>query len=124
MKKLAVVLLVSFGSMSAIAANWVEVGSDKNKGIYFYVDTESVSTQGSYKQAFTKQLNIPGENYFIGLSLYDCKSNPRRTKPTYITQFNLTGNVTFSSEVTGQSFRPVLPESLGKAEADFICGYR
>jgi len=117
-------LFVSFMAVSAGAANWVEVGSDKNKGIYSYIDTESVSTQGSYKQAFTKQLNIPGEYYFINLRLYDCKSNPRRTKLTYLTRFNLTGDVIFSSEVTGQSFKPVLPESMGKAEVDFICGYR
>lgn len=117
-------LFVSFMAVSAGAANWVAAGSDPKKGIFFYVDTESVSTQGSYKQAFTKQLNIPGGNYFIILSLYDCKSNPRRTKPRYIAEYNLTGNVTFSNEVTGLSFRPVLPESLGKAEADFICGYR
>ena len=119
MKKLAMMLFVSFMAVSAGAANWVEASSDE--GMYIYVDTESISKQGNYKQAFTKLINIPEGYYFINLCSYDCKSNPRRIKSTYMTRFDLEGNVTASRAMTNSSFRPVLPESMGESEVNMIC---
>ena len=121
MKKLAMMLFVSFMTVSAGAANWVEADQNSEKGVYTYVDTESISTQGKYKQAFTKSINIPKEFYLISLSSYDCKSNPRRIKYTYMTMFDLEGNVTASSAMTNSSFHPVLPDSIGESEVNMIC---
>ena len=115
--------MVSFAAMSTSAANWVDADSNPEKGFYAYVDTESVSTQGKYKQAFTKYINIPGEYYLVALKSFDCKSNPRRSKATYITKFDLTGNVTASSEMTGISFSPVLPESMEEGLASIVCSF-
>lgn len=121
MKKLAMMLFVSFMAVSAGAANWVAVGQDSEKGFYAYVDTESISTQGKYKQAFNKSISIPKESYVIVLNSYDCKSNPRRIKFTYITMFDLEGNMTYSGAIKNSSFSPVLPDSIGEAEVNMIC---
>ena len=121
MKKLAMMLFVSFMAVSAGAANWVAADQDSEKGLYAYVDTESISTQGKYKQAFTKLMNIQQGYYLISLSSYDCKSNPRRIKSTYMTAFDLEGNVTVSSAMTNSSFLPVLPDSIGESEVNMIC---
>ena len=123
MKKLAVVLLVSFGAMSASAANWVLIGSSINNENYHYIDTESISTQGKYKQAFTKLINIPDEYYMVTLSFYDCKSNPKRIRNTYLTKYDLEGNVIFSGEVPGDSFKPVLPESILETQTNIVCNF-
>ncbi|MGP9687764.1 hypothetical protein ACT3TH_01220 [Psychrobacter sp. AOP22-C1-C5] len=121
MKKLAVVLLVSFGAMSASAANWVAAAEDSKDGIYTYVDTESISTQGKYKQAFVKMLSIPEGFFIISLISYDCRSNPRRSKPTYAAQYDLEGNVTRSGLITNNDFLPVIPGTLGETQANMIC---
>ena len=123
MKKLAMMLFVSFMAVSAGAANWVAVDQNSEKGAYSYVDTESISTQGKYKQAFTKLMSIQQGYYLINLSSYDCKSNPRRIKFTYMTMFDLEGNVTASSAMTNSSFHPVLPDSIGESEANFVCSF-
>ena len=123
MKKLAMMLFVSFMAVSAGAANWVAAAEDSKGEIYTYVDTESISTQGKYKQAFTKLMSIQQGYYLINLSSYDCKSNPRRIKFTYMTMFDLEGNVTASSAMTNSSFHPVLPDSIGESEANFVCSF-
>lgn len=123
LKKSAVILLVSFVAVSSGAANWVESGSNPEKGIYTYVDTESISTQGKYKQAFTKYISIPKEFYLISLSSYDCKSNPRRHKPMHIAQFDLTGSVITSSAIPEASFDPVFPESITASVVKIICNF-
>ena len=123
MKKLAMMLFVSFMAVSAGAANWVAADQYSEKGLYNYVDTESISTQGKYKQAFTKSINIPEGYYLITLSSYDCKSNPRRIKYTHMTMFDLEGNVTASSAMTNSSFAPVLPDSIGESEVNMICNF-
>lgn len=114
-------LFVSFMAVSAGAANWVAAAENSKSGIYTYVDTESISTQGKYKQAFTKSINIPKEFYLISLSSYDCKSKPIRRKSTYGTLYNLEGTVIFSSAMTNSSFLPVVPDSIGEIEANIIC---
>ena len=122
LKKLIVLLLISSATMFADAANWVNSGSNPSKGAYTYVDTESISTQGNYKQAFFKGINIPAERYVIALRSYDCKSNPKRTKTTYITMFDLEENVIASNSVN-ESFNPVLPESLGEIAIGIVCNF-
>jgi hypothetical protein len=121
LKKSAVILLVSFVAVSSGAANWVESGSNPEKGVYTYVDTESISTQGKYKQAFTKYISIPKEFYLISFISYDCKSKPIRRKLTYSTLYNLEGTVISSSEITNSSFLPAIPDSIGEIEANIIC---
>ena len=122
LKKLVVLLLVSFVTTFASAANWVNAGSNPSKGTYGYIDTESISTQGNYKQAFLKAINIPKEKYVVALTLYDCKSNPKRTKTTHLTVFDLEGNVLASSSVN-YSFDPVLPESTGEIAVGIVCNF-
>ena len=123
MKKLAMMLFVSFMAVSAGAVNWVEASSNPKKGLYNYVDTESISTQGKYKQVFSKLINIPDEYYMVTLSFYDCKSNPKRTRNTYLTQYDLEGNVILSGEVPGDSFKPVLPESILETQTNIVCNF-
>ena len=123
LKKSAVILLVSFVAVSSGAANWVESGSNPEKGVYTYVDTESISTQGKYKQVFSKSINIPDEYYMVTLSFYDCKSNPKRIRDTYITKYDLEGNVIWSGEVPGDSFKPVLPESILETQTNIVCNF-
>lgn len=123
LKKLAIILFVSFTTISAGAANWITSGSTPAKGVYTYVDTESISTQGKYKQVFSKLINIPDEYYMVTLSFYDCKSNPKRTRNTYLTQYDLEGNVILSGEVPGDSFKPVLPESILETQTNIVCNF-
>ena len=122
MKKLAVVLLVSFGAMSASAANWVLIGSSINNESYHYIDTESISTQGKYMQAYDK-INYADEETAIGLFLYDCKTNPKKSKLTYIATYNLQGKIIVSGAVTSSSFEPALPESFSELKANFVCSF-
>lgn len=121
MKKLAMMLFVSFMAVSAGAANWVESGSIPDEGMYIYVDTESISKQGNYKQAFTKIIAYSKERMIITLRIYDCRSNPIRSKDTYIAGYDLEGNITTSWPVTNNDFSPVIPGTLGVKTADIIC---
>lgn len=121
MKKLAMMLFVSFMAVSAGAANWVEADSNPKKGLYNYVDTESISTQGKYKQAFVKMLSIPEGFFIISLTSYDCRSNPRRSKPTYAAQYDLEGNSIMSRALPNSYFRPVYPDSVGEKLVNIIC---
>lgn len=121
MKKLAMILFVSFIAVSAGATNWVAAGQDSEQELYTYVDTDSISNQGKYKQAFTKSINILKEFYLIGLFSYDCKSNPMRSKITHGTLYDLKGAVILSSAITDSSFLPVIPDSIGEIEANMIC---
>ena len=108
-------------SIPASAENWVESGSIPNQGIYTYVDTESISKQGNYKQAFTKVIENSKERMVITLRTYDCRSNPIRLKNTYIAEYDLEGNITMSGPITNNDFSPVIPETLGVKTADIIC---
>jgi gamma-glutamyltranspeptidase len=108
--------------MFANAANWIDAGSNPLKGTYGYIDTESISTQGSYKQAFLKVVDIPTERYVVALTSYDCKSNPKRTKTTHLTVFDLEGNVIVSNSVNS-SFDPVLPESGAEIVVGIVCNF-
>lgn len=121
LKKLIVLLLVSSATMFASAANWVFISSTFDKKTYSYVDTESISTQGIYKQAFSKIVTSEGY-YFIALNSYDCKSNPKRVKNTYLAGYNSDGSVKASGS-TNNSFNPVLPETIAKTETDFVCSF-
>ena len=121
MKKLAMMLLVSSVTIFASAANWVESGSVPDEGVYTYVDTESISKQGNYKQAFTKVIENSKERMVITLRTYDCRSNPIRLKNTYIAEYDLEGNITMSGPITNNDFSPVIPETLGVKTADIIC---
>ena len=123
MKKLAMMLFVSFMAVSAGAANWVEAGSNPEKGMYNYIDTESISKQGNYKQAFTKAIEISKERFTIALRTYDCRSNPKRLKNTYVASYNLEGDIILSGTPTDVGFSPVIPGSLGVETADIICKY-
>ena len=114
-------LFVSFMAVSAGAANWVAAYENPEKGVYDYVDIDSVSTKGYYKQAFIKSINIPEGYYFIALISYDCESNPRRWKPTYATIYDLEENRTGSDAMTNSSFAPVLPDSVGEEQANIVC---
>lgn len=120
LKKL-IVLLVSSVTIFASAANWVECGSVPDEGVYIYVDTESISKQGNYKQAFTKAIEISKERFTIALRTYDCRSNPIRLKNTYIAEYDLEGNITMSGPITNNDFSPVIPGSLGVKGANIIC---
>lgn len=114
-------LFVSFMAVSAGAANWVESGSVPDKGVYIYVDTESISKQGNYKQAFIKTIENSRESMVIALLTYDCRSNPIRLKGTYIAVYDLEGNVTRSGPITNNDFLPVIPGTLGETQANMIC---
>lgn len=120
LKKL-IVLLVSSVTIFASAANWVESGSVPDEGVYTYVDTESISKQGNYKQAFTKTIENSKERMIIALRTYDCRSNPIRLKNTYIAAYDLEGNITMSGPITNNDFSPVIPGSLGVKGANIIC---
>lgn len=121
LKKLIVLLLVSSVTIFASAANWVESGSVPDEGVYTYVDTESISKQGNYKQAFTKIIENSKERMVIALRTYDCRSNPIRLKNTYIAAYDLEGNITMSGPITNNDFSPVIPGTLGVKTADIIC---
>ena len=120
LKKL-IVLLVSSVTTFASAANWVECGSIPDEGVYIYVDTESISKQGNYKQAFTKTIENSKERMVIALRTYDCRSNPIRLKNTYIAEYDLEGNIIMSGPITNNDFSPVIPGSLGVKGANIIC---
>ena len=123
LKNLAVVLFVSFTTiLSANAANWVETARTANNEIYVYIDTESISTQGNYKQAFTRAINIPSERYYIALYSYDCKSNPKRTKNTHTMVYDIEGTV-ISSSSTALPFQPVFPGSLEEKGVALVCNF-
>lgn len=107
--------------MFANAANWISAGSNSMQGIYSYVDTESISTQGKYKQSFIKTINIPKEFYMISLFSFDCKSNPKRTRISYLSKYDLSGNVITSGENPNQSFLPVIPDSIEEEIVNIIC---
>ena len=115
------ILFVSFMAVSAGAANWVEAGSNPEKGMYNYIDTESISTQGNYKQAFTKIIAYSKERMIITLRIYDCRSNPIRAKDTYIAGYDLEGNITTSWPVTNNDFLPAIPGTLGETQANIVC---
>ena len=121
MKTLALALLVSFTAVSAGAANWVAVYENPEKGIYDYVDIDSISKQGNYKQAFIKSVKNLEKRYVVALISYDCKSNPKRWKPTHVTLYDLEGNALESGSNTASTFRPALPDSVGETQANMIC---
>lgn len=121
MKTLALALLVSFTAVSAGAANWVAADEDPEKGMYAYVDIDSISKQGNYKQAFIKSVKILEKHYVIALMSYDCKSNPKRWKPTHIALYDLEGNSLESGATTASTFSPALPDSIGETQANMIC---
>lgn len=122
MKKLAVLLFFSFLLTYANASNWVQVHSNLEQKRYIYVDIESISTQGDYKQALSKRIAIEDKVYFIGLNSYDCKSNPMRVKTTYFTSYNLDGSIRYSGS-KNNSFESLLPGTVSKVEAGFVCDF-
>ena len=125
MKNLVVALLASLVSIFANAnpTNWVHINTSTDKKVFGYIDIESISIQGNYKQAFIKTTNTAWNYYTVALTLYDCKSNPKKFKNTYLVVYNLNGNVITSGMPTDYGFYPTVPESLNKIETDFVCNF-
>ena len=125
MKKIAVVLCFSLAAVSVSAENWVQTSAIPEQKYYAYVDIDSISTQGNYKQAFAKYIIIEQDTFIISLISYDCKSNPKRSKITYIARYNLKGDTLASGVPTGTAaeFKIAIPGSYGKKEIDFVCGF-
>ena len=119
---MAVILFFSFLSTYANASNWVQVYSDLEQKRYVYVDTESISVQGEYKQVLSKRIAIEDRIYFIVFNSYDCKSNPMRVKTTYFTSYNIDGSVRHSGSESN-FFEPLSPGTASKSEADFVCNF-
>ena len=122
MKKLAVILFFGFLFTYANASNWVQVHSNPEQKRYVYVDIESISVQGEYKQVLSKRIAIEDRIYFIVLNSYDCKSNPMRVKTTYFTSYNLDGSVRYSG-TKSNFFEPLSSGTASKLEADFVCNF-
>ena len=122
LKKLAVILFSGFLFTYANASNWVQVHSDLEQKRYVYVDIESISVQGEYKQVLSKRIAIEDKIYFIVFNSYDCKSNPMRVKTTYFTSYNLDGSVRYSGSKSN-FFEPLSPGTASKLEADFVCNF-
>lgn len=122
MKKLAVILFFGFLFTYANASNWVQVHSNPEQKRYVYVDIESISVQGEYKQVLSKRIAIEDKIYFIVFNSYDCKSNPMRVKTTYFTSYNLDGSVRYSG-TKSNFFEPLSSGTASKLEADFVCNF-
>lgn len=128
MKKLAVLAVAGFVSVTASASNWVLITSDPDSGVSIYVDANSISHSGYYKKSFLKlaysdiQTSSFGPfNSQIALQNFNCESQPKEYQYLSITAY-LNGQVV-SSEKGSYSWHIVYPDSIVSNMANFICSY-
>lgn len=132
MKRLAVLAVAGWVSVTASAStsasNWVFISKDDYLNT-LYVDADSISGSGRYKEAFAK-VNLYNVQTDSGLrwdsrtALYriDCRSKP--TQFQVLSRIaHLNNRVVHRDSGTYPSWRPVYPGSISEQMANFICSH-
>lgn len=124
MKKLAALAVAGLVSVTASAVNWVQIDNDDIAATY--IDTDSITSPGGYKQLFIKgdfysdQITADGRfNQIIFLDQIDCKSTPERHR-TVSTLLRKDGQHVFSSNTIGH-WAIIYPDSIGSTVVERVC---
>lgn len=125
MKKLAVLAMIGLMSVTASAANWVNLGSAD--GATIYIDADSISNSSGYKTAFIRlDLNRYDEiiafmsyNSMASLFEIDCKANPRKSR-ALSSRFSNDGRVVLTSD-TSSDWAFIHPDTRMDSVAKFVC---
>lgn len=128
MKRLAVLAVAGWVSVTASASNWVFITKDNSLNT-LYVDADSISGSGRYKKAFAKinLYNVQTDsgtrwNSQTALFQIDCRSKPTQFQVlSLFSYFN--SRVVHSDNNAYPSWDPVYPDSLSEPMANFICSH-
>ena len=127
MKKLAVLAMAGFMSVTASASNWVLVSQTDETD--FYIDTDSIVSSGVYNQIFVKyafnqvQTAADGKkfNESVVLQQVNCESRPMRTRILSL-MTSLNDKVVFSSDHPSD-WSTIYPDTAGETITKLICLY-
>ena len=127
-KKLAVLAMAGLMSVTASAANWVQIDNDDT--VTVYIDTDSIANSGGYKQLFVRgdynnlQTEAGGKRFdqMVALTQIDCKSQPKRNRHLSIL-FRI-GNKQVDSIYTASLWYFIYPDSVGEAIVKRVCPYQ
>ena len=116
-----------FISVTATATNWVQVAQSKD--IVFHIDTDSIISSGSYKQAFFKRAYRDVQtsssdikfDSTVQLDQIDCKSQPMRIKALSII-FRLNDEVAFSID-SPSKWVIAYPDTTGEQIVNYVCSH-
>ena len=118
--------VTGFISVTATASNWVQVAQSKNT--IFYIDTDSIISSGSYKQAFFKRAYHDVQtssdikyDSTVQLDQIDCKSQPMRLRSLSII-FRLNDEVAFSID-SPSKWVIAYPDTTGEEIANYLCSH-
>ena len=125
MKKLAILSVAGLMSVTASAANWVQIDNDDT--VTVYIDTDSITNSGGYKQLFVRgdynnlQTEAGGKRFdqMVALTQIDCKSQPKRNRPLS-TLFRMGNNRVASVDTAGQ-WNFIYPDSVGEIVVKNVC---
>lgn len=131
MKKLVILAIAGLMSVTASASNWVLVGEEVT-GTKAYVDTDSITVSGNFRNAFIRhnfaEINTGYYGEFDSLTIYqqfNCVSRPKQHR--YLSSvIRLKGKVVISNDYSNFSSPPwevAYPDSIGELVGNFICSY-
>ena len=128
MKKLAILAMASLISVTASASNWVLVAQNV-KGDKVYVDADSISVSGYIRSAFIKrtfsEIQVSSNDRYNSETIFqqaNCASQPKQLR--YLSAVaELDGQYAFHHQFTRPYWSIVYPDSVGEAQANFMCAY-
>ena len=125
-KRLAMLAVTGFISVTASASNWVQVAQSNDA--VFYIDTDSLINSGSYKQVFSKRVHHDVKtsssikyDTAVQLDQIDCKSQPRRLRALSVI-FRLNDEVAFSIDSPSE-WVIAYPDTTGEEIAKYLCSH-
>lgn len=137
-KKLAAIACVFALSMSANAANWIDLGKSGNNNVQTFIDISSIRPytmrgslygSGNYKSAFIQYTYInnnerrkKGEYYTKVLTVADC--NQRSVGTVAMITYGFKDQVLDSFEnkyFSSSSMNTMFPETVGETILEYMC---
>ena len=110
----------------ALATNWVSVATS-SKGAKIYVDRDSISRSGDFVTAWEKwdnsATNPPADAWLEkNRKIYDCRN--RKIRLSAAVDYRRDGSIIDQFEwAPGENeFHDAIPESIGEAVLDEVCG--
>ncbi len=108
----------------ALAASWARL-SGSTTGDQIWADVTSISEEGGIRTAWIRTVyqrpNREGATSDMSRFHYDCGN--RETALLDVIYYGVRGRVVSSSQVRSLNWRPVVPESVGEGDFNFVCTY-
>lgn len=129
MNRLLVLAVAGLVSVTASAANWVEVAY--NNSLTQYVDTHSITKSGSYRTAFTHRaltrymVHSTNRAYNSSTALleFDCRSNPKKYTILSLALRDNGAAVYAHNSTPQKEWDYIYPDTVNHFMAEFVCSY-